>query len=259
MTGSTASNPYEEPHHYSSSWRAKTQASSTPTTARSKQRSAKAAEIERVNAILARKLRSVKREPASKFHAPDGDASLRPKAKRGPKGPAGAAGGNGKHGIGAGDKKRADVVSTRYTCNASGGMKTAAAGAAATAGASQENGHHSRTWPPPRPHSVRARDEARRIKEGNATLRRALEEQYKPGRDSQLVAGGKGRPVDGLDMWKKRLSLYDPDPPSFAATVEKAGGERRGDDPYAVVPFFVQLFGCLDSCRARAFALRTFD
>jgi hypothetical protein len=62
--------------------------------------------------------------------------------------------------------------------------------------------------------------ELARIKEGNAVLRKALEEQYKPGRDSQLMAEGKGQPVDGLEMWKKRLALYDPDPPSFANTIE---------------------------------------
>ena len=35
------------------------------------------------------------------------------------------------------------------------------------------------------------------------------------------MAEGKGRPVDGLEMWKKRLALYDPEPPSFAASIEK--------------------------------------
>ena len=153
-------NPYEQPHHYNRG-RVKTQASSTPGTARTKQRSAKAAEIERVNAILAKKLKSVKREPASKFHAPDGDASLRPKSKRGPKGPA-SAGGMGSGG-GGGGKNNANVPK---------GMK---AGAAAAAEVSEENDQAARTWPPPRLQSTRAKQEAARIKEGNAAMRKTLE------------------------------------------------------------------------------------
>ena len=54
-TAATATNPYDEPHHYNRA-RVK-QAASAPATGRSKQRSAKAVEIERVNAILAKKLK----------------------------------------------------------------------------------------------------------------------------------------------------------------------------------------------------------
>ena len=199
-------NPYEQPHHYNRA-RVKTQASGGPSTARTKQRSMRAMEIERVNTILAKKLKAVKREPASRFHAPDGDASLRPKSQRGPKGPGSLVARNGN---GPGTSRKREVPK---------GLKS---GAAAAAEVSEENDQAARTWPPPRLKSTRAKEEAQRIKEGNAALRKALEEQYKPGRDSQLVAEGKGRPVDGLEMWKKRLALYDPDAPSsFASSIEK--------------------------------------
>jgi hypothetical protein len=43
----------------------------------------------------------------------------------------------------------------------------------------------------------------------NANLRRRLANQYAAGRDSKLVREGKGRPVDGLAMWARRLAIYD--------------------------------------------------
>lgn len=64
------------------------------------------------------------------------------------------------------------------------------------------------------PGGKKKRDEAARIAADNAVLQRKMREQYKKNRESELVRTGKGLPVDGLEMWAKRLTLYDdPQPP----------------------------------------------
>ena len=73
--------PYEQPHHY------RTRHPAAAPTSKTRQRTSVAREVERVNAHIERRLRELKREPPARFHAPDADASLRPKALRGPKGP----------------------------------------------------------------------------------------------------------------------------------------------------------------------------
>uniref|UniRef100_A0A7S0XK48 Uncharacterized protein n=1 Tax=Mantoniella antarctica TaxID=81844 RepID=A0A7S0XK48_9CHLO len=75
--------------------------------------------------------------------------------------------------------------------------------------ASEDKDAGLRMWPPPRLQSTRVKVENRRIAEGNVVLKKALQGQYKSGRESHLVKEGKGLPVDGLEMWKKRLALYD--------------------------------------------------
>ena len=201
--GGVGDTPYDAPHHY-----AARDAARRPTTARARQRRSQGLEIERVNAQLAKRLASVKRAPASTFHAPDGEASLRPKAQRGPKGP------------------RAPPPWDATPARASPKTKASRGGSEGTDG-SDDDGENAakRSWPPPKPTggAQRMRAEARRIREANATLRKALEEQYKPNRDSQLVAEGKGRPVDGLEMWKRRLAIYDDE------DGEKKGTKKASD------------------------------
>ena len=59
----------------------------------------------------------------------------------------------------------------------------------------------------------------------NASLQRRLVNQYRASRDSQLVREGKGRPVDGLALWAKRLAVYDPHPPNRARTTDARTGK----------------------------------
>jgi len=160
----TPTTPYGEAHHYARAPPGKV------ATGRSVQRSAKAREVERVNAILAKKLQDLKREAPSRFHAPDGAASLRPKPP-------------GRRTVGASSSSASSASTSSYG-----------------------DGAAARAWPVKKAPSTRVKDEERRIREGNAVLQRALAEQYKSGRESQLVAEGKGRPVDGLEMWRKRLA-----------------------------------------------------
>ena len=75
-----------------------------------------------------------------------------------------------------------------------------------------------RTWPVRlQPSAHPTPSERHEVEMQNANLRRRLANQYAAGRDSQLVREGKGRPVDGLAMWARRLAIYD------------ATDARRGD------------------------------
>jgi hypothetical protein len=69
----------------------------------------------------------------------------------------------------------------------------------------------------------------------NANLRRRLANQYAAGRDSRLVREGKGRPVDGLAMWARRLAIYDAkdlkDEQKKTSSRLRATPSSRGVDP----------------------------
>ena len=74
-------------------------------------------------------------------------------------------------------------------------------------------------WPPQR--GSAGRDRQKRFEEAvrseNRSLRRALADQYRPNRDSELLQKKMGRPVDGNALWMQRLSLYDDHPPARPA------------------------------------------
>ena len=78
---------------------------------------------------------------------------------------------------------------------------------------------------------MRQRDEARQIASENAILQRKLRDQAKATRESELVRTGKGLPVDGLELWAKRLSLYD-DPEAHRRANKGADASATGIQPW---------------------------
>ena len=64
------------------------------------------------------------------------------------------------------------------------------------------------------PRAKAKKEEAWRIAHGNELLQKKLRDQYRPDRASEIVKKGWGLPMDGLQAWAKRLTLYDnPQPP----------------------------------------------
>jgi hypothetical protein len=87
-----------------------------------------------------------------------------------------------------------------------------------------------RTWPVRLQPSVHPTpSERHEVEMQNANLRRRLANQYAAGRDSRLVREGKGRPVDGLAMWARRLAVYDAEDPRLRKN--RATPSSRGVDP----------------------------
>ena len=198
--------PYEQPHHY------RTRHSSAAPTSKTRQRTSVAREVERVNAHIERRLRELKREPPARFHAPDADASLRPKALRGPKGPRAP--------------DRATTLSRRPTWDDGSGASRDARASSSRTSAARGARAAPRAWPPRRSHVARpSLAEKHQIAVDNASLRRRLENQYRASRDSELVRKGWGRPVDGLAMWAERLRVYDARPPARVADVHPETGK----------------------------------
>ena len=205
--------PYAQPHHFSLSANP-----DAPKTTEARRRRAAAEEVERCNAFIASRLEALKREPPSRFHAPDGDLSLKPKHKRGPKGPRAA------------DRRKPawDDGSSRPRTGVSADVRRLVAGTGASDASSISGTANARpvsdapparrTWPVRlQPSAHPTPSERHEVEMQNANLRRRLANQYAAGRDSQLVREGKGRPVDGLAMWARRLAIYD------------ATDARRGD------------------------------
>jgi hypothetical protein len=203
--------PYAQPHHFSLSANP-----DAPKTTEARRRRAAAEEVERCNAFIASRLEALKREPPSRFHAPDGDLSLKPKHKRGPKGPRAA------------DRRKPawDDGSSRPQSGVSADVRRRVAGTNASNASSISGSSGTPAGPAPRPISnkpparrtwpVRLQpsahptpSERHEVEMQNANLRRRLANQYAAGRDSKLVREGKGRPVDGLAMWARRLAIYD--------------------------------------------------
>lgn len=198
--------PYEQPHHY------RTRHPAAAPTSKTRQRTSMASEVERVNAHIERRLRELKREPPARFHAPDADASLRPKALRGPKGPRAP--------------DRAASLSRRPAWDDGTGASRDARASASRTSATRGAPAAPRAWPPRRSHVARpSLAEKHQIAVDNASLRRRLENQYRAGRDSELVRKGWGRPVDGLAMWAERLRVYDARPPARVAHVHPETGK----------------------------------
>eukprot|EP00982_Pelagococcus_subviridis_P017007 31506-Pelagococcus_subviridis.AAC.11 len=195
--------PYEQPHHYSK------RAPSAAPSAATRARAAVAARVERDNAHVARRLAELREEGPSSFHAPDGAASLK-------------------------------TTTTTTTARRRARRAAASSSSAASTRTSSSRAHDrgvdkdatarnsypsTRSWPPRRAPAFdgRLRAERLRVREGNRALREMLVNQHKASRDSQLVREGKGRPVDGLSMWRKRMQLYDDRPPNLAGTVDEDG------------------------------------
>jgi len=208
--GAPAPTPYEEHHHY------RFRHPDVKNTVKARQRSFRAIQVERDNTHIQRRLNELRREPASRFHAPDGELSLRPKSQRtyGPRAaprrrPEWDDGGGRSSSTGLRDGER------RKTRNPSSGQ---------AGGKTQTKERRARHWPPPRfPRGVYA--ENMEVMRQNASLQRRLVNQYRASRDSQLVREGKGRPVDGLALWAKRLAVYDPHPPNRSARTTDAKGK----------------------------------
>ena len=198
MTTRLDTTPYEEHHHY------RFRKPEVKNTVKARQRSFRAIEVERVNKHIQRRLDELNREPASRFHAPDGELSLRPKSKRtyGPRAP---------------KPKPAWDDGT-----GSASMRDATNTSSVRLKKTQTKEKPKRSWPPQRfPRGVYA--ENMEVTWQNASLQRRLVDQYRPGRDSQLVKTGKGRPVDGLVLWAERLKIYDAKPPNLAHTTDAEG------------------------------------
>ena len=203
--------PYAQPHHFS--LRANPHA---PKTTEARRRRAAAEEVERCNAFIASRLEALKREPPSRFHAPDGDLSLKPKHKRGPKGPRAAdrrkpAWDDGtsrpQSGVSADVRRRVAGTNASNASSISGSSGKPVC--PATRPISNEPPAR-RTWPVRlQPSAHPTPSERHEVEMQNANLRRRLANQYAAGRDSRLVREGKGRPVDGLAMWARRLAIYD--------------------------------------------------
>ena len=217
--GAPAPTPYEEHHHY------RFRHPDVKNTVKARQRSFRAIQVERDNTHIQRRLNELRREPASRFHAPDGELSLRPKSQRtyGPRAaprrrPEWDDGGGRSSSTSLRDGER------RKTQNPSSGP---------AGGKTQTKERRARHWPPPRfPRGVYA--ENTEVMRQNASLQRRLVNQYRASRDSQLVREGKGRPVDGLALWAKRLAVYDPHPPNRARTTDanrQVRQHRRPEDP----------------------------
>ena len=212
--------PYAQPHHFSLSANP-----DAPKTTEARRRRAAAEEVERCNAFIASRLEALKREPPSRFHAPDGDLSLKPKHKRGAKGPRAA------------DRRKPawDDGSSRPRTEVSAEMRRRVAGtdvsnASSIVGKVSNKPPARRTWPVRLQPSVHPTpSERHEVEMQNANLRRRLANQYAAGRDSRLVREGKGRPVDGLAMWARRLAVYDAE--DFSLKNNRATPSSRGVDP----------------------------
>ena len=221
--------PYAQPHHFSLSANP-----DAPKTTEARRRRAAAEEVERCNAFIASRLEALKREPPSRFHAPDGDLSLKPKHKRGPKGPRAA------------DRRKPawDDGSSRPQSGVSADVRRRVAGTNASNASSISGSSGTPAGPAPRPISnkpparrtwpVRLQpsvyptpSERHEVEMQNANLRRRLANQYAAGRDSKLVREGKGRPVDGLAMWARRLAIYDKTQDLNDDQKKKKTSERR--------------------------------
>ena len=224
--------PYAQPHHFSLSANP-----DAPKTTEARRRRAAAEEVERCNAFIASRLEALKREPPSRFHAPDGDLSLKPKHKRGPKGPRAA------------DRRKPawDDGSSRPRTGVSADVRRPVAGTGASDASSISGTANARpvsdapparrTWPVRlQPSAHPTPSERHEVEMQNANLRRRLANQYAAGRDSRLVREGKGRPVDGLAMWARRLAVYDAEDPRVRRRKKTAKSLRatpssRGVDP----------------------------
>jgi len=198
-----ASSPYEQAHHYH------TRHPAAKPTVETRRRTARALEVERVNAHIQRRLAALRREPPARFHAPDADASLRPRARRGPKGPRSADRGSlspsaARPAWDDGSSRPRDPLSENTVVPASRARSGAARNPPAV------RAKPARSWPPPSRHVARpSLAEKHEMAASNASLQRRLAAQYDPGRDSQLVREGKGFPVDGHALWARRLRIYD--------------------------------------------------
>ena len=235
--------PYAQPHHFSLSANP-----DAPKTTEARRRRAAAEEVERCNAFIASRLEALKREPPSRFHAPDGDLSLKPKHKRGPKGPRAADrrkpawdDGSSRPRTEVSADTRRRVAGTDVS-NASSIVGTAPSRTAgdpagdpagfAPGGKVSNKPPARRTWPVRLHTSVHPTpSERREVEMQNANLRRRLANQYAAGRDSRLVREGKGRPVDGLAMWARRLAVYDAEDPRLRKGKNRATPSSRGVDP----------------------------
>ena len=195
--------PYAQPHHFSLSANP-----DAPKTTEARRRRAAAEEVERCNAFIASRLEALKREPPSRFHAPDGDLSLKPKHKRGAKGPRAAD--RRKPAWDDGSSRPRTEVSAEMRRRVAGTDVSNASSIVGPGGKVSNKPPARRTWPVRLQPSVHPTpSERHEVEMQNANLRRRLANQYAAGRDSRLVREGKGRPVDGLAMWARRLAVYE--------------------------------------------------
>ena len=208
--GAPAPTPYEEHHHY------RFRHPDVKNTVKARQRSFRAIQVERDNTHIQRRLNELRREPASRFHAPDGELSLVPKSQR-------------TYGPRAAPRRRPEWDdgggrSSSTSLRDGGRRKNHQNPSSPAGGKTQTKERRARHWPPPRfPRGVYA--ENTEVMRQNASLQRRLVNQYRASRDSQLVREGKGRPVDGLALWAKRLAVYDPHPPNRARTTDARTGK----------------------------------
>ena len=207
--GAPAPTPYEEHHHY------RFRHPDVKNTVKVAQRSFLIIQVERDNTHIQRRLNELRREPASRFHAPDGELSLKPKSQR-------------TYGPRAAPRRRpewttAAVLRRPPASGTAGDGRIARNPSSPAGGKTQTKERRARHWPPPRP--PRQAAENTEVMRQNASLQRRLVNQYRASRDSQLVREGKGRPVDGLALWAKRLAVYDPHPPNRARTTDARTGK----------------------------------
>ena len=215
--------PYAQPHHFSLSANP-----DAPKTTEARRRRAAAEEVERCNAFIASRLEALKREPPSRFHAPDGDLSLKPKHKRGAKGPRAAD--RRKPAWDDGSSRPRTEVSAEMRRRVAGTDVSNASSIVGPGGKVSNKPPARRTWPVRLQPSVHPTpSERHEVEMQNANLRRRLANQYAAGRDSRLVREGKGRPVDGLAMWARRLAVYDAE--DFRVRKNRATPSSRGVDP----------------------------
>jgi len=215
--------PYAQPHHFSLSANP-----DAPKTTEARRRRAAAEEVERCNAFIASRLEALKREPPSRFHAPDGDLSLKPKHKRGAKGPRAAD--RRKPAWDDGSSRPRTEVSAEMRRRVAGTDVSNASSIVGPGGKVSNKPPARRTWPVRLQPSVHPTpSERHEVEMQNANLRRRLANQYAAGRDSRLVREGKGRPVDGLAMWARRLAVYDAE--DFSLKNNRATPSSRGVDP----------------------------
>ena len=197
--------PYAQPHHFSLSANP-----DAPKTTEARRRRAAAEEVERCNAFIASRLEALKREPPSRFHAPDGDLSLKPKHKRGAKGPRAADrrkpawdDGSSRPRTGVSAEMRRRVAGTDVS-NASSIVGTAPSRTAGDPASIAPGGKVSdkpparRTWPVRLQPSVHPTpSERHEVEMQNANLRRRLANQYAAGRDRGSCARARAGPWTG--------------------------------------------------------------
>jgi hypothetical protein len=232
--------PYSQPHHFS------LQANpNAPKTTEARRRRAAAEEVERCNSYIVSRLEALKREPPSRFHAPDGNLSLRPKHARGPKGPRAVdrkkpewddgSSKPGSVGSSVSEATRRAVARSNETRVEKHDAETRVENDAKRV---STRPRAKRTWPVKLQTLIHPTpSEKHEIELANANLRRRLAGQYVSTRESRIVKEGKGFPVDGMQMWARRLAIYDPAAPAGGAKktrrLERSDGAKNRAAPFS--------------------------